>query len=80
MILGYANGSPLGIPVDLVKNIVVCSDTRGYWGDYDDMLHVGFDNTTPAFVRFFSSDVGKGCTRRWGFSAEHQHVQSMREP
>lgn len=80
MNLAYANGSPIGIPVDLVKNISVCSDTRGYWGDYDDMLHAGFDDTTPVFIRFTSTDLGKGCNKRWTFVAGHQHVQSVREP
>lgn len=80
MNLAYVNGTALGIPVNLVKNIVVCSDTRGYWGDYDDMLHVGFDGTTPVFVRFASSDHGKGCSQRWTYVAHHQHVQSIRDP
>jgi len=80
MNLAYVSGSPLGIPVSLVKNITVCSDTRGYWGDYDDMLHVGFDETTPVFVRFTSTDHGSGCNKRWTYVAEHQHVQSVREP
>lgn len=80
MNLAYVNGTALGIPVNLMKNITVCSDTRGYWGDYDDMLHVGFDGTTPVFVRFTSTDHGKGCNQRWTYVAEHQHVQSLREP
>ena len=80
MNLAYVNGTALGIPVDLAKKITVCPDNRGYWGDYDDMLHVGFDNTTPAFVRFTSSDHGKGCVQRWTYVARHQHVQSIREP
>lgn len=80
MNLAYVNGAPLGIPVTLAKNIAVCSDTRGYWGDYDDMLHVGFDDTTPVFVRFTTSDLGKGCDKRWIFVARHQHVQAVREP
>lgn len=80
MNLAYVNGNPLGIPVDLAKDISVCSDTRGYWGDYDDMLHAGFDDTTPVFIRFTSTDLGKGCNKRWTFVAGHQHVQSVREP
>lgn len=80
MNLAYVNGTPLGIPVNLVKDITVCPDKRGYWGDYDDMLHVGFDDTTPVFVRFTSSDHGQGCLKRWTYIAEHQHVQSVREP
>ena len=80
MNLAYVNGNALGIPVNLAKHITVCSDTRGYWGDYDDMLHVGFDGTTPVFVRFTSSDHGMGCSQRWKYVARHQHVQSIRDP
>jgi len=80
MNLAYVNGTALGIPVNLVKNITVCSDTRGYWGDYDDMLHVGFDDTTPVFVRFTSTDHGAGCNQRWMYVAKDQHVQSVHEP
>lgn len=80
MTLGYFNGTPLGIPVTVLGDIRVCSDTRGYWGDYDDMLHVGFDKATPVFIRFTSSDHGKGCTYRWQHAAQHQHVQSVRQP
>lgn len=80
MYLGYFNGAPLGIPVSLAPVINVCSDRRGYWGDYDEMLHAGFDKTTPVFIRFTSSDHGMGCTARWGFVGHHQHVQSVREP
>ena len=80
MYLGLLNGAPFGIPVDIAKNIPVCSDTRGYWGDYDDMLMVGFKDTTPVFVRFTSTDAGKGCSKRWTFVSSHLHVQSVREP
>lgn len=80
MYLGYFNGAPLGIPISLTPGINVCSDRRGYWGDYDDMLHVGFDKATPVFIRFTTSDHGRGCTARWGFVGYHQHVQSVREP
>ncbi len=80
MYLTYLNGAPFGIPVDIAKKIPVCSDQRGYWGDYDDMLLVGFDNSTPAFVRFTSTDAGKGCSKRWTYISQHLHVQAVREP
>ena len=80
MYLGLVNGAPLGIPVDIAKNIPVCSDTRGYWGDYDDMLMIGFKDTTPVFMRFTSTDAGKGCNKRWNYVSSHLHVQSVREP
>lgn len=80
MYLTLVNGAPFGVPVDIAKNIPVCSDQRGYWGDYDDMLHVGFKDTTPIFMRFTSTDAGKGCNERWMFVSSHLHVQSVREP
>lgn len=80
MTLGYFNNMPLGIPISLVNDITVCSDLRGYWGDYDDMLHVGFDKDIPVFIRFTSSDHRNGCTYRWEHAAQHQHVQSVRQP
>ena len=80
MDLGYFNGTPLGIQVNQLQDITVCSDRRGYWGDYDEMLHAGFDKTIPVFIRFTTSDIGKGCLTRWGFFANHHHVQSVRAP
>ncbi len=75
--LGYVNGSAFTIPVDPIKKTVVCSDTRGYWGDYDSHLHTGFKDTTPTFMRFLTSSV-KGCTARSSFNGVHQHVQGAR--
>ena len=80
MYLTLVNGAPFGIPVDIARNITVCPDMRGYWGDYDDMLLVGFDDTTPMFMRFTSTDAGKGCVKRWQYVSSHLHVQSVREP
>ena len=36
--LGYVNGNAFIFPVDILKDAPVCSDTRGYWGDYDAMI------------------------------------------
>jgi hypothetical protein len=80
MYLTLLNGAPFGVPVDIAKDIPVCSDRRGYWGDYDDMLMVGFKDTTPMFMRFTSTDAGKGCISRWQYVSSHLHVQSVREP
>lgn len=76
--IGYVNGSAFTIPVDIIKDTPVCSDTRGYWGDYDDMLLTGFNNDGGTnWVRFLT-DSSKGCTERWGFTGRAQHVQASR--
>jgi len=76
--IGYANGQAFTIPVDIIRNAPVCSDTRGYWGDYDDMLLTGFtkDGNTN-WVRFLT-DSSTGCTKRWSFTGQTQHVQASR--
>jgi hypothetical protein len=76
--LGYADGQAFTIPVDIVQNTPVCSDTRGYWGDYDDMLLTGFNSDGSSNWVRFVTDSSKGCTKRWGFSAQTQHVQASR--
>lgn len=74
--LGYVNGVPFVFPVDIAKNAPVCSDTRGYWGDYDEMLHIGFRDTSNVFARFLT-DSSKGCTQRWQYVGRHQHVRAV---
>jgi hypothetical protein len=73
--LGYYNGTPLLLPVDIIKNTPVCSDFRGYWGDYDAMLRVGGGN--PVWIRFLS-DSSKGCTKRWMYTSDSHHIQLVR--
>ena len=79
--IGYANGQAFTIPVDIIQNTPVCSDTRlpaGYWGDYDDMLLAGFNSDGSSdWVRFLT-DSSNGCAKRWGFTAQAQHVQVTR--
>lgn len=77
--LGYVNGTAFTIPVDIIRDAPVCTDTRGYWADYDDHLHVGFSGTTARFTRFLT-DSSKGCVTRAAFYATHQHVQSVTYP
>lgn len=72
--LGYVNGTALLFPVDILRNTPVCSDTRGYWGDYDAMILAGFQGTATQWMRF-ATDSSAGCTRRWEFIAVTQHVQ-----
>ena len=75
--LGYVNGGPFTIPVDLVRNTPVCSDGRGYWTDYDAMLVTGFHAPATTFLRFVT-DSSKGCTERWTFTGKAQHVQAVK--
>ncbi len=72
--LGYVNGTALIFPVDIIQNAPVCSDTRGYWGDYDSMLQVGWQNTNGIWMRFLA-DSSLGCSKRWEYTAQAQHVQ-----
>ena len=71
--LAYVNGNQFTIPVDFAKNLPVCSDTRGYWGDYDGMILTGFQGSSYLFTRFYT-DSSAGCPLRWTFTAQQQHV------
>ena len=75
--LGYFPNSdnPLVvIPVDILQNTPLCSDTRGYWGDYDSMLLIGWQGTSSLWMRFIT-DSSQGCPTRWGFVGNTQHLQ-----
>lgn len=72
--LGYVNGNPLVFPVNIAKNIPVCSDQRGYWGDYDGMILVGpAAKSGMSWMRFYT-DSSNACSKRWFFVAREQHV------
>lgn len=67
------------IPVDIARDVPVCPDTRssgGYWGDYDGFLPVQVDDDRVRFLRFMTNS-SRGCTKRWTFNAEHQHVHAV---
>jgi hypothetical protein len=72
--LGYLGGTPFLFPVDIIKAAPVCSDTRGYWGDYDAMVQIGFSGTSTVWMRFLT-DSSAGCPQRWTYMARQQHVQ-----
>jgi hypothetical protein len=72
--LGYVNGNAFLFPVDILRNAPVCSDTRGYWGDYDAMIMTGFQGASSQWMRF-NTDSSAGCTRRWVYTSVAQHVQ-----
>lgn len=63
------------IPIDILQNTPMCSDSgRGYWGDYDSMLQVGWQGTSSIWMRFLT-DSSQGCPTRWFYLGETQHVQ-----
>jgi hypothetical protein len=72
--LGYANGTALYFPIDIIQDAPVCSDQRGYWGDYDSMLQVGWQETSSAWMRFLT-DSSSGCSSRWEYMAKTQGIQ-----
>jgi hypothetical protein len=72
--LGYVNGNALAIPVDIAKDVTVCSDWHLYWGDYDGMILVGpAAKSGMSWMRFYT-DSSNGCTKREMFVAHEQHV------
>jgi hypothetical protein len=72
--LGYVNGSAFIFPVDILKDTPVCSDTRGYWGDYDAMIQTGWQDSSSLWMRF-TTDSSAGCSKRWEYTGQAQHVQ-----
>jgi hypothetical protein len=67
---------PFMIPVDIVRNSAVCSDLRGYFGDYDGFLYMQANGDSIRFMRFLT-DSSLGCTRRWTFVGASQHVRAV---
>lgn len=72
--LGYFRGTAQMFANDLLRHMPVCSDTRGYWGDYDAMIVAGVAGERLRFMRF-STDSSRGCTTRWKYVAVTQHVR-----
>jgi hypothetical protein len=72
--LGYLGSSAFLFPVDILKDTPVCSDTRGYWGDYDAMIQTGFQDSSSLWMRF-TTDSTAGCSKRWIYTGQAQHVQ-----
>ena len=74
--LGYIDGAPFSIPVDIARDAPVCSDRRGYWGDYDGFLPARVNGDSVEFMRFMT-DSSLGCNKRWQFVGEQQHVRAV---
>lgn len=78
--LGYLPGDPFSVPfsfpVDIARDAPVCSDLRGYWGDYDGFLPIQVDGDRIRFMRFMT-DSSRGCVKRWKYIGERQHVRAV---
>jgi hypothetical protein len=76
--LGYfpdgVSGRMPVFPIDILQDTPVCSDLRGYWGDYDSMLLAGRQDSSSVWMRFIT-DSSQGCPTRWLYLGKTQHVQ-----
>jgi hypothetical protein len=70
------NGTRILLPFALIPDKPVCPDNRGYWGDYNDLAHVGFTDSGSAQFMVALSDSSLGCVARRQYDAQHQHVRS----
>jgi hypothetical protein len=70
------SGDRIWFPVDAYKNMPVCSDLRGYWGDYDDLTLLTFKDSTPQWLRTVS-DSTAACATRWQYSSDPLHVRAL---
>jgi hypothetical protein len=82
----FPNGTPLFLPFKLIDPRIICPDLRngsagsavsGYWGDYDEAAHIGFDQGAAVFLLAFS-DSSKGCVSQWKFTSNHVHVRAAK--
>jgi hypothetical protein len=80
MNLNYINGVPTPEIFEVPDPLTVCSDTRGYWGDYNAVVPVTWTNQWPAYVSFVSYDSALGCDKRWPYLGTRQHVAAVRWP
>lgn len=70
------SGERLWFPIDAYKNMPVCPDRRGYWGDYDDLTMLGFKNDAPQWLRTVS-DSTPACSVRREFDSDPLHVRAL---
>lgn len=71
------NGTRIHFPFTLYNDMPICPDLRGYWGDYDDVFHIGFSDTqVPLFIRTMS-DSSLGCPTRWQYWSNHLHIRAL---
>jgi hypothetical protein len=70
-----AGGGRTFHPADLVKNLLVCSNKVGYYGDYDLLEFLGFRGRAPVFIRPYS-DASEGCVQRWNYVSARVHISA----
>jgi hypothetical protein len=74
------NGSRIFISFELTDAQVVCSDNRGYWGDYDDLQFAGLTESASAkFLRAYTNSFN-GCTDRTTYTAKEVHTGAAVSP
>ena len=75
-------GDPTFQPLPLMSPRLPCPDKRygsgGYWGDYDESAHVGFDKAGVAQFLLAFTDSSKGCVVQTPFHSAHIHVRAIR--
>lgn len=74
----FSNGKRFHIPLKVYEDMPICPDLRGYWGDYDQLAHIGFEegSTVALFLRAIS-DSSLGCPSRWEFWSNHLHLRAL---
>lgn len=71
------DGTRVFVPHRLPGGLLVCPDSRGYWGDYNELQFAGIDqNLNPLFMLTFT-DSSQGCVTRWDYTSHHVHVTSV---
>lgn len=70
------DGNRIHLGFGLIVDKPVCPDTRGYWGDYNDMVLVDFQNNTAQFMVALS-DSSLGCDKRETYDSHNLHVRSV---
>lgn len=60
------------------KNYQICPDTRGYWGDYDDMqvLYAGNQSGFSTYIRTHTDSSSGACAQQM-YSAKPQHITAI---
>lgn len=79
--VGSGNVESLGNIAQISYTEQPCSDLRGYWGDYDHMVPLGFDAASgkERFLRPMSdSTSGYGACTRWQYTSTPLHLASLR--
>ncbi len=63
----------------VTRDEIVCTDLRGRWGEYDEMVVVNNGSAQPIFSRPFPSAQGvSACTLRTGYQRAPVHVDVLR--